>query len=121
MEESILKDFKVIESDTTSGYTRYRGTSFSFGVYGSPFYNCQNFTIAGFNSVLTNLKNKDILQLCLELSRQSYRKLLLIDVHTSYSTQIHEIFEGFSFIIDQQYVSTNDSGMHLFYINLTQH
>lgn len=99
-----------------SGYTHYSKTYVSFGTYCSFTYNCQNFSIAGFENIIDNLPIPQILPLCREVG--GGRRILLIDVNHSYHDKVKEAFNGYDFIVDQRYESTNGSDMHLYYINI---
>lgn len=94
--------------------------SYDIALFHSPTYNCQNFSIANFSEILdTDEENYVIRELVFELYKiAGNRSLLLLDVNTSYASQIHAIFYDCKFIVDQPYESSNGSQMHLFYIYL---
>lgn len=106
--------------DMQTGSTgAYYYDDYNFAVYASPFFNCQNFTIAGFNNAINKLSNLSSSDLISVLKGMGFgRKLLMIDVHTQYVPEVRNLFHDYEFLIDTPYTSTNGSEMHIFYIKL---
>lgn len=118
-----LSDFEVTTDlaklGARGGYLTYHKDNIYFGTYASFTYNCQNFSIAGFEQILLELNNDEVKALVDDLSKEHGRRILLIDVHQTHHARIRNIFNGKTFIVDQPYESTNGSQMQLYYINLS--
>lgn len=114
----------VIEKtvDITTGYIEYcrfvnsNGYSANISLIYSPFGNCQNFSIAYFNNILSTFSNEDVTKAVQICSARVDKHLLLIDVATIYTVRIEKIFTNIVFKND--YVSTNNSYMTIFMIKI---
>lgn len=106
-----------IDGTNGSGFTRYKNHYLHIATYASPFFNCQNFSIANFENLLCqNATDEEIYQLVLHIRQE--RLMVMLDVRTNHAARIKNIFKDCTFIVDQPYISTNNSHMHLFYIKL---
>jgi hypothetical protein len=120
--ELYITDALVTRVDTESaGFRSVNINGIYFGIYCSPTFNCQNYSIAGFNEILSAPYSDDeIRELIRHISLNiTKRKILLLDVDHFYRDKILNIFRDCKFFVDQNYESTNDSEMTLFYINVT--
>lgn len=110
--------------DLGSGYVKYILGNIRFGSYHSPFYNCQNFSIAGFaellfKTTLINLTKEAIVHYIRE-NIGKRRSLLLIDVRENYADDVLRIFDDYVCLTKKRYISTNGSRMFLFYVNINK-
>lgn len=119
--EKFRDDFTQEPSNDKAGFTYFRdkGNKYAFAVYASPTFNCQNFSIASFDSLLRYVNEQkpsqeEFIQFLSEIADE--RKIVLIDVNEAYSETCKKLFEGYEVIVDQSYESTNLTAMHMFYI-----
>lgn len=119
--EQLQKEYKRESDSSSSGFTYYRQSDYAgIGIYCSPFFNCQNFSLADAGSFFERMKNLEVSETVILkfLYSISGRRLLMIDVNDSYVSTIKDLLPTRTYIVDQPYVSTNGSSMHILYFKI---
>ncbi len=76
----------------------------------APFNNCQNISIASFDTLITSCNTVDIIRTIKYLLKYCGKRMLIVDVHTKLVPTIKNILKEF-ICFEHDYESTNTSKM----------
>lgn len=83
----------------------------------SPTSNCQLCLINNAASFINNIKANDLIKAFKQISQLAGKKLILMDVRSSWLNSLRNILPVSSFTLEQEYKSTNGSKMAIIIIN----
>lgn len=85
------------------------------GITQSPTSNCQLFSWASFNNIISAYKNDPALftRLCNEVSMRMGKKLMLVDLNFAWVNTFKTLVPANRIVLDAPYVSTNGSNMNI--------
>ncbi len=112
-------EFKILHREGSKCKVKIRDTGEYIWVDADPFGNCQNFSIAYFNSFMTLTRNQNRKERMKELKDliYCYKPYLIVDVSRYYSDQIKKHFSVFK---SMPYTNKTGTDMNIVIIDTTK-
>lgn len=110
------REFEIYTPKEVSTYDQYikikgmRGYELTTHYNTAPFDNCQNFSIASFENICSNVNEEECLKVIKYLVRTIKKTMMIVDIHASFEPNMYKFLKD-AVLFRNAYTSTNGSNM----------